>query len=316
MRKFITRFFLFVILLAAIVFIVARYDNADKNWNSDHNVLKISHAAAFDSLDILFIGNSYCYSSIYNPLFDTIGLKTFNLGVASAGPKFYRMVLEDYLAAVKKRPDTVMLLITPMTFSRKADNWIDYPLHRYLIHPLSNEKLVVQYRAFSDYLLMLLNSARKGFNNILSRSELNEKELKKIFTYKGLYIDSTVTNDSVENSIKYAYTSLKKDVFNKQDALLLKDLADGLRRSGIAVIFFETPTHHLKNYFSSEFLKDYGIFRDEICRNYQLIKANEMAALYFRNIDHTNTQGAYQYTKYLISKLYQSPIAVGIKSIR
>lgn len=311
MRKFLARLFLFGMVLALVVFLVSRYDNTDKNSNSDHSVLKIANATAFDSLDILFIGNSYCYSSVYTPLFDTLGLKTFNLGIASAGPKFYGMMLRDYLAGVKQRPDTVMLLVTPMTFSRKADNWVDYPMHRYLHSPLSNEKLVLEYKAFSDYLPMMVNSARKGFNNLLSKRKSVDRELAKIFLYKGLYIDSTVTNDSIERATRPSYLSFLKDPFDQKGGTLLKNLADSLRRSGMAVIFFETPTHHLEHYFSGDFLNEYHSYLSRISRDYLLIPAAEMPSVFFRNIDHANTQGAYRYTRYLISKLQAANSVAG-----
>src|SRR5689334_34300 len=123
MKKFLLRSIVFLGLMFLIIFFVARYDNADKYSNNDHNVLKIAHLSAFDSLNILFLGNSFCYSSIYNPLFDSMGIRTFNLGIASAGPKFYSMLLDDYFSEIKRKPDTIMLLITPMSFSGKADNW-------------------------------------------------------------------------------------------------------------------------------------------------------------------------------------------------
>jgi hypothetical protein len=233
-----------------------------------------------------------------------MGIRTFNLGIASAGPKFYSMLLDDYFSEIKRKPDTIMLLITPMSFSGKADNWIDYPMHRYLNKPLSNLDLVMKYKAFPDLLPMLINSARKGFNNIISKPTLNQKEFDKIFQYKGLFIDSTITNASIENSLEYLYKGFKKDIFKKKDAELMMNIADDVKSKNIQVIFFETPTHRLREFFSPEYLKNYEDFVKNISLKYTVIRANEMDANYFRNIDHTNTQGAYRYTQYLIGKLY------------
>lgn len=314
MKKFLSKLLLFLVLVSALVFFIARFDNADRFTNSDHNVVKIGHMSAFDSLDILFLGNSYCYSSVYGPLFDSMHLRIFNLGVATSGPRFYELLLNDYLSSVRKNPDTVMMLVSPTTFSTQADDWKDYPIHRYLSHPLSNEKLALTYGVEKDYPAMVFNSVRKGLNNLLTRNaKADNQELNRIYSYRGLFVDSTVTSDSLERSISHLFVPLRRDHFDKKAAELLLRLSQRIRSQGMQVIFFETPTHHLNQYFSEEFLGEYERFCTELSRNYPVIRNGlQLDARYFRNIDHTNTQGAYLYTQYLIENLRKRDLTAKI----
>jgi hypothetical protein len=305
MAKFLLKFFLFFALLWGALYFIGRFDNKDRNMNPDHNVVKIEHIANFDSLNILFLGNSYCYSSIYCPLFDSLGRKTFNLGIATAGPDFYQLLLEEYLRSVSKKPDTIMLLISPTTFSTQADDWRDYPIHRYFQHPLTNEQIAIKFKVYRDYPIMVFNSVRKGLNNLLSRnSSTNQVETKRIYKYRGLYVDSTVTSDSLENSIMNLFTPLLKDHFDESGSEQLEKLAHQIKSMGIKVIFFEPPTFHLKKYFSPVFLDHYERFCNKLSKYYPVLRNNlNLDGQYFRNIDHTNTQGAYLYTSYLIENL-------------
>jgi hypothetical protein len=193
-----------------------------------------------------------------------------------------------------------------MTFSTQADDWKDYPIHRYLKKPISNEQIAIKYVGIADYFSMLFNSVRKGINNMLNpRLQPNKEELNKIYAYKGLYIDSTVTNDSLEKSINYLFEPLKKDHFNKNASQMLTRLADSLDATGIKVIFFETPTNHLNKYFSQSFLTSYEKFCDSLSTRHLLLRNHlQLNSNYYRNTDHTNTQGAYLFTHYLIASLF------------
>lgn len=306
MKKFIIKFLLFLVLLGGVVYLFARFDNLDKKWNSDHNVLKVVNMSHFDSLHILFLGNSYCYSSIYSPLFDSLHIKTFNLGVATSGPRYCELLFDDYISSVKKKPDTVMLLVSPMSFSTQADDWENYPIHRYLNKPESNEEVALKYGSIKDYPVMVFNSLRKGLNNLIARGKnIDSKELNKIYEFRGLFVDSTVTSDDLEKSISPLFTPLLKDHFDEESAQLMSNLAHKIKAMGITVIFFEVPTNHLNNYFSPDFLNSYESYCNKISKDYPLLRNGlHLTTSYFRNIDHTNTQGAYQFTSYLIANLY------------
>jgi hypothetical protein len=199
-----------------------------------------------------------------------------------------------------------MLLVSPTTFSTQADDWENYPIHRYLNKPESNEEVALRYGNIKDYPVMVFNSLRKGLNNLTARkNNVDSKELKKIFDFRGLFVDSTVTSDLLEKSISSLFTPLLKDHFNVESAKLMTNLANKIKAMGITVIFFEVPTNHLNNYFSADFLSSYEEYCKQISKDYPLLRNGlHLATSYFRNIDHTNTQGAYQFTHYLIDKLY------------
>jgi hypothetical protein len=199
-----------------------------------------------------------------------------------------------------------------MTFSSQSDDWKDYPVHRYLNKPESNEEVLLKYGNSKDYPEMVFNSVRKGLNNLLGgRKTINRKELQKIYDFRGLMVDSTVTSDALEKSISPLFKPLLKDHFDEEGAGLMSQLAAKIKAMGITVIFFEVPTNHLNSYFSPEFLNSYEDYCKKISADYPLLRNGlVLKANYFRNTDHTNTQGAYQFTSYLIANLYNHhPVA-------
>ena len=105
----------------------------------------------FDALDMLFVGSSLVYNSIDPAIFSEQGFSIYNLGSPSAGPLFYRLITEDYLAAVKTPPKRILMHIDRVTFSPVVDNWREYRVHRYLNTPLSNEALVLRFGTYGDY---------------------------------------------------------------------------------------------------------------------------------------------------------------------
>jgi hypothetical protein len=170
---------------------------------------------------------------------------------------------------------------------------------------LSNEEVTREFGSFTQYPAMVFNSVRKGLNNLISRNRQTPwKELNNIYTYRGLIVDSSITSDSLEKTMSNLFVPLRKDHFDYDGAKLMTTLAARLKQQGMEVMFFETPTFHLNHYFSQEFLHDYEQYCSTLAAKYPVLR-NKLALdeRYFRNIDHTNTQGAYQYTHYLIGRL-------------
>lgn len=67
MKKFILDTLMFVITFIVIIFIlggVASFDNLDRKTADNNNIVSLQNKAKYDSLDVLFVGNSYCYSGI------------------------------------------------------------------------------------------------------------------------------------------------------------------------------------------------------------------------------------------------------------
>jgi hypothetical protein len=306
MKLFILKSVVFVLFILTLTRVIGIFDNKDKFTTTNGDALKALKMTEFDSLNLLFMGNSYCYSSIAIPLFDSLNRRTFNLGIATTGLNFYQLLWMEYSNTVKKLPDTVCILLSPMTFAGQADNWNEYPIHRYLQHDVSNEKVVIQFNQWTDYPFLLFNSCKKGITNLLTRnpSKPDSSDFAYLYYNKGFVIDSSITSNESEKKITQFYTSLIKDKYSSNNTQRVLDLAAQVQDKGCAVIFYETPTNSLNNYFTKEYLNAYNKTLDEVALKHHLIRKPEnFTRTDYRNIDHTNTQGAYKYTTYFIQSL-------------
>lgn len=279
----------------------SRFDNKNVRATTNLNIQRIQNSDSFDSLDILFMGNSYCYSGVNPQYLDSLGLRTYNLGVATAGPFFYDYLINDYLDN-NASPEKIMLLISPTTFSIKADNFIDYPIHRYLKKPWSNEKVVWDFGNYRDYFLLLFNSSVKGVKYCLLPKK---KDIKPDLRAKGFFGSEDVFSQEVLKKDRYLYNGLAGEEFDQEKGDHLLAMAGALRQKGIQVIFFEVPTNLLNNFYSQKFLKQYNDYRAALKKSDFLVLTNEVTldATHFRNIDHLNSKGAAVVTRSIITRL-------------
>jgi hypothetical protein len=305
MKIFIVKILFFFFPFVFIVLLISSFDNADRNSSKNENIIKLRCKSRFDSLDVLFVGNSYTYSGINIHLLDSTNVKAFNLGIATAGPYFYKLVVDDYLLHATK-PKAILLLVSPMTFSSKADNFAAYPIHRYLDTSLTNEKIMWRYSITNGYIDLMQKSFEKGFSHILkfklktkkNLSSCGDLEIRKGFVPSNAILDRKVTRDT-----EYLYLDLKVDEFNKQKGEYLLSFAEELGKKGIHVMFYTLPTNRLENYFSDEYCNTYKDYigqlqKKHVCIATELPEDNQ----YFRNIDHLNSIGAKRVTNELLLK--------------
>jgi hypothetical protein len=307
MNTFILKTILFVSLIMLIIAGVGQFDNLDKYDSDNDNIARLNCKSSFDSLDILFIGNSYTYSGINTSYLDSLSVNGFNLGIATAGPYFYDLVVNDYLQEVKRKPQYIFLLVSPISFSSKSDNFVAYPIHRYLGSPLSNEEVTLKFGQSGQYLNLSSKSFKKGLDNIVSRMRGRRKKAmscEDVRLYKGFTPSSTINNPEIVRSSKHLYDDFRFDSFDGDKAGYLLDLAARLEKRGIDVVFYSLPTNSLKHYFKSEYLNDYSRFLSELRKKSKFINVElPENDRYFRNIDHLNSAGARLVTHELIAEM-------------
>jgi len=302
-KYLLKRIAVFTVIPILPIYFLSKYDNMDRQYNQDNNVASLQNKSKFDSLDILFIGNSYCYSGIIPAYFDNIGLKTYNLGIATAGPYFYEVLINDYLSNCKKKPKSIYLLISPTTFSSMADNFLAYPIHRYIDNNISNEQVSLKFGLYSTYLEMLQKSIKKGYKNITTKN-CNIEKNEDLFEAKGFYkMTDTCTNETITNTEKL-YLPLVKDVFSSKKLEYLANYAKELKLRNIEVVFFDLPTYKLKNYLNPVFIADYNAAKENIKKQFKFVSTDSsISGNYFRNIDHLNFNGAKWVTKKMVSNI-------------
>ncbi len=307
MKQFIIKTTLFLTLLSIVTLVLSKYDNLDKMVTNNNNIISLQQKSKFDSLDILFVGNSYCYSGIMPSLFDKNNIKTYNLGIATAGPYFYEIIINDYLEFVKSKPKSIFILTSPITFSSQADNFKVYPIHRYLERPISTEKIITQYDLELQYFDFLMKSVKKGVHNLFNwKKETKQNELIKS---KGFLASSVSNNDKTTRNSRHLYLPLKNEIFNQMKFEYMIKYSNKLQKLGIEIVYYELPTNMLDEYFSEAYLKSYKIALKKLKSKYKYVPNNlSLKNKYFRNIDHLNTVGARIVTHNLIDRIAKNDI--------
>lgn len=312
MRSFVLRAVLFGLLLALVVMGFGSLDNL-RRWDEAN---KVRLSVAPDSLDVLCVGSSYTYSGVYTPAFaqPPYGLRAYNYGFSAAGPKVYRLVLDDYLRRASRAPRVVLLNVSPVTFCPTADQFTSYPIHRYLTPPLSPWQLWGQgYATWADAQTMQAKSLMTGLQNaalaLLGR-EQDSALIPQTQTQAGFYANGAVCTDSTyrADSALYART-FGQAQFGEAALKQLIETAQMLQAQGIRVILHEVPTYRLAEFLPAEFRARYqAVWPALQAQGFTVLRCSPGAAVpvdgqYFRNLDHLNTPGAEHYTAWLLAQL-------------
>jgi len=309
----------FVLFILIPSLIISTYDNYDKFISVNSNVISLQAKSQYDSLDVLFLGSSHCYSSINPKILDSAGIKCYNLGIATAGVEFYDLIINDYLNNIDKYPRKVFITISPLTFSSASDNFEAYPIHRYLENPVSNFEIAIKYNHWQRLVMMYKKSIKNGGRNIIKgyfvpliafistkypNSNFSVKKMKSLDN-KGFIESSVVFSDSIEQKDKYLYQKFNEEQLNKTIYFDLIKIFQNLMNKGIDVVFIEIPTNRLSNYFNNLFLSDYENLINQLGEHAPVIRldSNKFEKSNYRNIDHMNNSGAIITTKQIINYL-------------
>ncbi|MCZ4407287.1 hypothetical protein O3Q51_00595 [Cryomorphaceae bacterium 1068] len=301
MLRFLLKTLAFTGIVLITLRIIGTADNTHAAVSANQNIKRLQLAAQFDSLDILFVGNSYAYSSIIPASFDHEGFHTFNLGTASAGPFFYEIITHDYLETCSQKPKTIALTISPITFSILSDNFETYPIHRYLHKPIQNEAIAIEEGSPILYFQLLGKSAEKAAQNLRDGDATGSS--KEVISPRGFYSSDELYNDSIYAFTHHFYLPLKEDFFDNNKAERLKSFIGSLNEKGIKVVLIEMPTNRLRDFISAEFMTDYAQFKKTLAAQYPIINfSGELTEHDYRNIDHMNVNGAKKFSQFLLTQ--------------
>ncbi|PBQ31515.1 hypothetical protein CNR22_06965 [Sphingobacteriaceae bacterium] len=299
---------MFVFPLALLILALEMNDGLLPVANS--SVARVKVAASTNALDYLFVGPSYFYNGIYTPAFDSVFKATFVLGVATAGPYFYEVVLDDYLACCKEKPKIIVLNLNPGSCSEIFDNWQLYPIHRYLNNPLSNEFVAYKYSDFGVYTSLLRKSIEKAgksmFHNKYQLQVDFENAKEDAILYKGFLSSSEIVNDSIISAESHSYQKFKMAEFSAVKANYFIELVKKYKKKNTEVKVLETPTFKLDDYLSENYKRQYSLFKKRMIESgIDFIPAPDDMNdyTYFSSVDHMNISGAKYYTNYLLTQL-------------
>jgi hypothetical protein len=288
-----------------MMFVMGRFDNIDYRNSDNLNILRLKHSGEFDAIDMLFVGSSLVYNSIDPEIFSEQGFSIYNLGSPSAGPLFYQLITEDYLAAVKTPPKRILMHIDRVTFSPVVDNWREYRVHRYLNTPLSNEALVLRFGTYGDYPKLFYNSAEMGLRNLVRWISGYYGSVDRPDVNRGFQVSAEIMNKEVIKKQEPYMLPLRKAVFDPAKARYFLAYIKELRARGFDVVLFELPTNLLPTYFSAAYAADYRELKAELGREGFVVIPNELelGSEFYRNIDHLNARGAKVLSRDLLDTL-------------
>lgn len=311
MQKFIQKLFLNSLVFVSIILFTSQFDNNKFISTNNFNAHKLNSARNTDSLDILLLGNSYCYSSFNSPLLDSNGYKTFNLGVATAGPKFTNMIIEDYMKNVRDVPRRVAIIMDPMFFSNMADNYSNFPLHRFLSKPISNIEMKMRYWTDFNLIESYRTSLRFALNGFYQSTVKNDVAKKAILEKNKGFMPSDKTVSSKDHQKNnQLYSNLKESKINCETLLSFKRMLRKIEERGSIVILIKLPQTELYDYYSPKYIEKYNSFEAELYSKYLHLEVPEKLfdSTHYRNIDHMNTRGAEISTKILLEYLHRNAI--------
>jgi hypothetical protein len=288
-----------LVLLIAIwisALVITRHDN--KGSVADQNALRVKAAEKFNNLDILFVGSSYVYSGVIPACFDSMNIKTFNLGVSASGAYYTDLVIENFLKTGSAK--TICIGMAYNTFSDIAsDLWHLYPIHRYFSKPVSNESIVLKYGAWSGYYKMFRNSFKKGIKNIFSgNTSIDSAAYAGVIAGKGCELSEDIVSAAILKKEQHLFEPYKKSDFVDAKAECFLETITKCREKGIQIIVFEPPTNELSHYFSSSYIEKYNSFKRSLKDKVTVIECDPSAfdRNCFRNTDHLNVFGAKKLT--------------------
>jgi hypothetical protein len=308
MKKLGIKILLLSGILLVSVWAGGRFDNIDRKHNNNPNIIRAVNANRFDSLDILFIGSSGTYSGINPSYFDSIGLHTYNLGVAAAGPYFYELLVNDYLKAASKKPKSVFILILPNTFMNGTDDFTSFGIHRYLDQPLSNAAVAQKYSGWLSYPSLLLKSFQKGVKNLLPDKKTSTAIAQQTVSGKGFYPSDEVTTHETERNEAKSNNKWRSQQFDTTRFNYLQRYIQFVQRSGVEVVLFSIPSNKLSSFFNDAYMDEYRRSVSRLAKEFIFLDLSlqPLDSTSYRNSDHLNTHGASIITREMITSIQKN----------
>ncbi len=280
----------------------------DAIYFDSSDVARIKASEQFKYLDFLILGNSHSYAGIATSVFDSAGLKTYNLACPAAGPATIKLVLENYIRNVGTIPKNIILNIGPEMFTPNCDVFDKFPIHRYLDPGVSNEQLLASGTiSLNQYFKLFIKSTKLGFQKLISKNKKSEDSLvQSNINSKGFAVRPGIFTDSLYKNNYLIYSVFKHYDFDKKKEKAFFDLFDYCIFRHIHMYLHSMPNNKLPDFLSPQLTKDYSAFllRLETNKNIDmLVYVGSLPDSCYADIDHMNEKGATIYTRFLLQKI-------------
>lgn len=308
MKILFFKIIVFLILMAIVIRIPGCFDNTS---SKDENVARLALADRdeFKNVDILVLGNSHSYCGINPEVFVERQIGMLNYATAAAGPYAIKLCFDDYVARSGTKPKSVLINLSPAMFCEASDVFDQYPIHRYLKEPLTNEEMLMKgYVSMKQYFKLTTKSCTQGMKKFFITETLGEKMTKSLFENAGYVPRKGLFTDSLDKANEKLYkATLEKQEFDQEKARFFLDFIDGLIKENISVILHEIPSNRYNDFFNKEMMDEYSSFyiKLDFRKDLMLYEAGMMQPTnwteqkLFADMDHLNIRGAQIYSRVL-----------------
>lgn len=305
MRKLLNKIIL-ILLLSIVTFrIIGVFDNIAFD---NRDVARIKVSEQFKNLDYLILGNSHSYAGVDIAVFDSVGLKAYNLACPAAGPYTIKLVLENYLKTTNTPPKNIILNLGPEMFSPSSDVFEKYPIHRYLNPAISNEKLLFNGMVGAgEYGKLFVKSAKQGAQKLLvTNKKITESLIQYNFLLKGFAVRPTVYTESFYKKDFSKYKVFSGYDYDTKKENVFLSLLDYCHSLNIKVYLHPIPNNKLGAFLSPQLAQGYATLLNKLMVDKNvavLIYPDYFPEYWFADIDHMNNSGATIYTRFLLQKI-------------
>ena len=305
MRRLCFKICILISLSIVPMGIIGFFDNINFD---DRNTVRIKVSERFKNLDFLILGNSHSYTGIDVRLFDSAGVKAYNLGSPAAGIITIRLLLENYIRNTGTIPKNIILNVGPEMFTPNCDIFDKFPIHRYLTPPMSNEQLLVEGSiSINVYVKLFCKSAKQGFLKLMYKNKVKEDSLILYdMRYKGYAMRSGIYSDSLYRTNYSIYSVFNHYNLDKSKEKLFFDLIKYCNSLNINIYIHDMPNNKLANFFNTELMKEYKDLLKRLEANKEVIVLSypkSFPYFWYADMDHMNMSGATVYTRFLLLKI-------------
>lgn len=266
-----------------------------KRETKSHTHNRLKEAKTVENIDILFIGSSYTYRGFDTRFYDTIGLRTFNLGTSGQTPVQTQLLLKKYLP--KMNPKLVIMSVDPYLFMSDgvgaslgiiAADDVDFDVWG----------MAVRSRNFK----VLNSTIYIGYRNLLNPDYAEDFDPDRVIegnTYiKGGFVETRMRTYKSE-SVTLQTIKFRQD---QVDAFSL--LVKLLKSKGIDFVLIRTPVTE-NRYAGYTNIQEFNSLMTSSGKFIDLNhKANGFVdSLDFYDVDHLNQTGVIKFNKLTIDTL-------------
>lgn len=306
MLKYLSKIFLFLTInfFVYLILLFAWYNflpaSLKKNikyplLSYGHTFSRLQEVKSVENIDVLFIGSSHAYRGFDNRIFDSLGIKTFNLGSLAQTPIQSKLLLERYISTLN--PKIIVYEVYPYVFTTDGvESSLDIIANDQ--NDCLSAEMVIKQKNIKVFNTFVYDEFLGIFRD---KNSFNEKLMK--------YSDKYIYGGFVEKKIRF-FKKIKYDLqkwnFNNEQFENFESILRIISEKNIKIVLVQAPiTKNLYNSYANN--KDF----DAIMNNYgEYYNYNEILqlddSLNFYDAHHLNQYGVRLFNNDFIKRYFGS----------